>query len=121
LFGHAEKCSYPGRITMGDETMLSAVVPARANGGSETRFGTDNQPEGRGRPRGSPNKMSPAFKQMLLEVAKELGSVPYKDWDKLPCGDGLKGFLKTLAIQDLKAFAMLMCRALPPPPPFQEE
>jgi hypothetical protein len=77
--------------------------------------------EGRGRPRDSPNKMSPAFKQMLLEVAKELGSVPYKDWDKLPCGDGLKGFLKTLAIQDLKAFAMLMCRALPPPPPIQEE
>jgi hypothetical protein len=92
-----------GWISMGDETMLSAVVAARANGGSETRFDTDNQPEGRGRPRGSPNKMSPAFKQMLLEVAEELGSVPYKDWDKLPCGDGLKGFLKTLAIQDPKA------------------
>jgi hypothetical protein len=59
---------------MGNETMLSAVLPARANGGSETRFGTDNQPEGRGRPRGSPNKMSPAFKQMLLEVEAVLQS-----------------------------------------------
>jgi hypothetical protein len=49
LFGHADECSYPGWITMGDETKFSAVVPARANGGSETRFTTENQPEGRGR------------------------------------------------------------------------
>jgi hypothetical protein len=95
--------------------VLFAVVPERANGGSETQFRADNQPKKRGRPRGSRNKMSPALKAAIVEVAEELGGVPYKDWDKLPCGDGLKGFLKSFAIQDLKGFAMLMCRALPPP------
>jgi hypothetical protein len=75
LLGHCRLMQLSGVITMGDETILLAVVPERANGGSNTRFGTDNQPKGRGRPRGSRNKMSPAFKRMLLEVAKELGSV----------------------------------------------
>ena len=98
-----------------EQYVLSAVAPERANGGSETQFRADNQPKKRGRPRGSRNKMSRALKEMLVEVAEELGRVPYKDWDKLPCGDGLKGFLKSFAIRDLKAFAMLMCRALPSP------
>jgi hypothetical protein len=59
--------------------------------------------------------MSPAMKEMIVEVAQELGRVPYEDWDKLPCGDGVKGFLKRLAIQDLKLFAMLMYRCIPAP------
>ena len=44
--------------------VLSAVVPQRANSGSKTQFRADNQPEKRGRPRGSRNKMSCAFKEM---------------------------------------------------------
>jgi hypothetical protein len=95
--------------------VLSLVIPERANSGSKTKFSADNQPEKRGRPKGSRNKMTPAFKQAIVEVAEELGRVDYKDWDKLPCGDGVKGFLKCLAIRDLKVFAMLLYRALPPP------
>jgi hypothetical protein len=96
--------------------VLSAVVPERANGGSETQFRADNQPKKRGRPRGSRNKMPRALKEMLVEVAEELGRVDYKDWDKLLCGedDGHKGYLKFLAIREPKVFAMLICRALPP-------
>jgi hypothetical protein len=89
----------------------------RANSGSKTQFRADNQPEKRGRPRGSRNKMSCAFKEMLIEVAEEVGSVDPKDWDKLLCGDddGVKGYLKVLAVRELKVFAMLICRAFPPP------
>jgi hypothetical protein len=84
--------------------VLSAVVPERANSGSKTKFRADNQPKKRGRPRGSRNRMPRALKEMLVEVAEELGRVPYKDWDKLLLSggdDGLKGFLKVLAVRDL--------------------
>ena len=65
---------------MGDEPyVLSAVVPERANGGSETQFRADNQPKKRGRPRGSRDKMPRALKEMLVEVAEELGRV------EIPC------------------------------------
>src|ERR1700683_3962466 len=96
---------------------LSAAVPERANAGSKTQFSTDNQPEKRGRPRGSRNKMSRALREMIVEVAEELGRVDPKDWDKLLCGDddGVKGVLKVLAVRELKVFAMLICRAFPPP------
>jgi hypothetical protein len=53
---------------------------------------------------------------MLVEVAKEVGA-SREDWDKLLCGDddGLKGYLKFLAIREPEIFLMLICRALPPP------
>jgi hypothetical protein len=51
------------------------------------------------------------------EVAEEVGRVDRKDWDMLLCGedDGLKGYLKYLAVREPKVFLMLICRALPPP------
>jgi hypothetical protein len=65
---------------MGDEPyVLSAVVPERAHAGSETQFRADNQPKKRGRPRGSRDKMPRALKEMLVEVAEELGRV------EIPC------------------------------------
>jgi hypothetical protein len=99
-----------------DQYVLHPVIPERANSGSETRFSAENQPEKRGRPRGSRNKMSPALKKMIVEVAEEVGRVPYEDWDKIPCADGVKGYLRSMAIRDMKVFAMLMYRVLPPPP-----
>jgi hypothetical protein len=97
--------------------VLSAVLPQRAHLGSETQFSADNQPEKRGRPPGSRNKMPRALKEMIVEVAEEVGRVPYKDWHKLLCGedDGVKGFLKTLAIREPKVFAMFICRCVPSP------
>jgi hypothetical protein len=85
---------------------LSAAVPERANAGSKTQFSTDNQPEKRGRPRGSRNKMSRALREMIVEVAEELGRVDPKDWDKLLCGDddGVKGVLKVLAVREPATF-----------------
>jgi hypothetical protein len=67
--------------------VLAAVVPERAHMGSETQFSADNQPKKRGRPRGVPNKMSGALKQMIVEVAEELGHVAHRDWEKLLCGE----------------------------------
>jgi hypothetical protein len=94
--------------------VLSLVIPERANSGSKTKFSADNQPKKRGRPRGSGNKMSPALKQMIFEVAEELGRIPYEDWGKIPCGDGAKDFIRSLAIRDMKVFLMLMYRSIPP-------
>jgi hypothetical protein len=96
--------------------VLAAVVPERAHMGSETQFSADNQPKKRGRPRGARNRMSGALKQMIVEVAEELGHVAHKDWEKLLCGenDDPKGYLKFLAIREPKFFAMLLCRAFPP-------
>jgi hypothetical protein len=33
---------------------------------------------------------------------------------RIPCGDGVKGFIKSMAIRDLKVFLMLVCRCMPP-------
>jgi hypothetical protein len=95
--------------------VLSPVIPERANLGSETQFGADNQPEKRGRPKGSRNKISPALKKAIVEVAEEVGRVDCKDWDKLLCGDddGVKGYLKYLAIREIAVFGMLLCRCVP--------
>jgi hypothetical protein len=59
--------------------------------------------------------MSPALKEMIAEVAEEVGRVDYKDWDKLLCGDddGVKGYLKYLAIRETAVFGMLLCRCVP--------
>ncbi len=95
--------------------VLSLLIPERANSGSKTQFSADNQPEKRGRPRGSGNKISPAFKKMIVEVAEELGRLDCKDWDKSLCDekDGVKRFLKNLAIREMAIYGMLLCRCVP--------
>jgi hypothetical protein len=48
--------------------------------------------------------MPRALKEMIVEVAEEVGRVPYKD--KLLCGDddGVKSYLKVLAIREPEVF-----------------
>jgi hypothetical protein len=94
---------------------LSPVIPERSNWGTQTQFRTDNQPKRRGRPAGSGNRISPAMRKMILEVMEELGRVDYDDWEKLPCGDGVKGSLKLMAIRNPKSFMRLVGRCLPAP------
>jgi hypothetical protein len=65
-----------------EQYVLYPAIPQRAHSGSETQFRTDNQPEKRGRPRGSRNKMPRALKEMIVEVAEEIGRADRKDWDK---------------------------------------
>jgi hypothetical protein len=100
-----------------EQYVVSPVIPQRAHLGSKTQFSADSQPEMRGRPRGSRNKMPRVLKEMIAEVAEEVGRVDRKDWDMLLCGDddGLKGYLKYLAVREPKVFLMPICRALPPP------
>jgi hypothetical protein len=59
--------------------------------------------------------MSRALREMIVEVAEELGRVDPKDWDKLLCGDddGVKGVLKVLAVREPATFGMLICRCIP--------
>jgi hypothetical protein len=53
--------------------------------------------------------MPRALKERLVEVAEEVGRVPREDWDKLLCGDddGLKGYLKFLAIREPRCSSCL--------------
>jgi hypothetical protein len=80
---HAAICVKTTEMGKIKKYVISQMIPQRAHIGSESEFRADNQPEKRGRPRGSRNKISPAMKKMILEVIQELGNVPYKDWDKL--------------------------------------
>jgi hypothetical protein len=95
--------------------VLSAVVPQGAHSGSETHFSAENQSEKRGRPRGARNKMPRALKEMIVEVAEEVGRVNREDWISYSAVRTMvKGYLKFLAIREPEVFAMLICRALPP-------
>ena len=61
---------------------------------------------GKGRKAGSPNKTTKALKEAILEAAELVGH----DGNG---GDGLTGYLKTLAVSEPRAFAGLLGRVLP--------
>ena len=59
-----------------------------------------------GRPKGSPNKTTTALKEAILAAAAEHGE------DDAGTG-GLKGYLRKVAREDVKAFSGLLGRVLP--------
>jgi hypothetical protein len=61
---------------------------------------------GPGRPKGLPNKSTTTLKEAILAAAGEHGE---DDAGK----DGLKGYLRKVAREDVKAFAGLLGRVLP--------
>ena len=61
---------------------------------------------GKGRPKGSANKTTTALKEAILAAATESG------YDKSG-KDGLVGYLKRVADDDVKAFAGLLGKVLP--------
>lgn len=61
---------------------------------------------GKGRPKGSLNKTTKALKDAILEAAREHGE---DDEGK----DGLKGYLRKVAREDVKAFSTLLGKVLP--------
>lgn len=69
--------------------------------------GEKNKPNrGRGRPKGTPNKTTGVLKDAILLAAQEVGE------DGNGKGE-LKGYLKRVAEQDIKAFSGLLGRVLP--------
>jgi hypothetical protein len=59
-----------------------------------------------GRPKGTPNKTTTALKEAILSAAAEHGE------DDAGKG-GLKGYLRKVAREDVKAFTSLLGRVLP--------
>ncbi len=59
-----------------------------------------------GRRKGTPNRTTQTLKDAILLAADEVGS----DGNG---ADGLKGYLKRVAVEDVKAFAGLLGRVLP--------
>ena len=61
---------------------------------------------GPGRPKGQPNKTTTALKEAILAAAAEHGEDDNGQ-------DGLKGYLRKVAREDVKAFTGLLGRVLP--------
>lgn len=62
--------------------------------------------EGAGRPKGSVNKTTTALKEAILLAAEETG-------EDGAGKDGLIGYLRKVAKEDIKAFASLLGKVLP--------
>jgi hypothetical protein len=82
-------------------------------------FSATNRPPSanNGRTPGTPNKITQSMKDALIAAAEELGAIPRKQWKKLADqGDPeypLRGYFKTMAVENAKSFASLLGRALP--------
>lgn len=61
---------------------------------------------GPGRPKGSPNKTTAALKEAILLAAEQVG----EDGEGY---DGLTGYLRRVAKEDVKAFSGLLGKVLP--------
>jgi sarcosine oxidase gamma subunit len=61
---------------------------------------------GKGRPKGAINKTTAALKEAILLAAHDVGE------EKAP-GEGLVGYLKYVAREDVKAFSALLGKVLP--------
>lgn len=66
----------------------------------------DGPNNGRGRPKGSLNKTTAALKEAILAAATEHGEDDQGT-------DGLKGYLRRVAREDVKAFSGLLGKVLP--------
>jgi len=75
--------------------------------------------EHRGRKPGTPNKVSKLLKDAVLLAAEQVGFITYKHDKKgklvvsATGVDGLAGYLKYLAINEPRSFAVLLGRVLP--------
>jgi hypothetical protein len=94
-----------------------APVRLRMPGANKGSFSKDNPPPGRGRPAGSPNKVTRTMKDAAVAAAEELGQVPVSTWDKTQLeGDknnGMKAYFKFLGVCHPKSFAIILARIMP--------
>jgi hypothetical protein len=87
---------------------------------TDTPLGTHAAPDGRhrnggarpnaGRPKGSPNKITSTFRDVLLQAVSEVGDSREEGVDGQ---GGLLGYLKKAAIREEKTTLMLLGRVLP--------
>lgn len=69
---------------------------------ADNKIGSNRGRAGRGRPKGSPNKISALLKDAILEAAEKAGNK-----------DGLVGYLQTQAQANPQAFLTLLGKVLP--------
>jgi hypothetical protein len=75
---------------------------------SKVKPATEKKPPnaGKGRPKGSANKTTTALKEAILKAAEDVGMDGKGK-------EGLVGYLKRVASQDVKAFSALLGKVLP--------
>jgi hypothetical protein len=95
--------------------VTSVRVPHRI---SHANYSKDKQPQHNpGRPPGSLNKITREMRGAILAAAEELGRVPFSKWgaeiEVENQRDGMKGFYKALAVNELRTFAIILARMMP--------
>ena len=70
------------------------------------KIGANTGNAGKGRPKGAPNKTTAALKEAILIAAEEVGFDGAGE-------DGLTGYLRKVAMSDIKAFSGLLGKVLP--------
>ena len=86
------------RLTRGSQ-------PERARGTGAGRYRKGHKKNG-GRKKGTPNRLTAEIKEMIIQAFTELGADGHGK-------EGLKGFIKRIGREDLKASAMLLRAVLP--------
>jgi hypothetical protein len=79
-------------------------------------FGPDKPPpRSAGRPKGSPNKVGSDLKTMILQVALETGFIRKNEVGEMvgTGEEGIKGYLKWVAIKEPRSFIGPLSRVLP--------
>jgi hypothetical protein len=93
----------------------TAYASSRANSTTSRFKKGDSKPQGSGRKRGTPNRMSGTLKEAIIAAANSVGEKKLNDkTGKHEPGDGgLTGYLLHLALHNESAFCALLARVLP--------
>jgi hypothetical protein len=105
--------------------VLARLMPKPVDDeGNNEMFTKDRPGRGPGRPPGSVDKISRALQEAAIAAAEELGGIDYDKWaEAARKGDpdnGLKGFFKVIAVEEMRTFLLILARMLPKPQPAQE-
>jgi hypothetical protein len=94
---------------------LPACIPNRAVGTTARFKKGDSKPDGSGRKRGTPNRMTTTLKEAVVAAAELVGQkqLNEKTGEYEPGEGGLVGYMVHLALHNERAFAMLLGRVLP--------
>jgi hypothetical protein len=93
--------------TQNNSSVTPALQPARSATPASFQPGARRGP---GRPKGSPNKVTQTFRDVLLQAVSEVGSSREVGKDG---GDGLLAYLKVAAVKQENTTLMLLGRILP--------
>jgi hypothetical protein len=117
----------PGYDDLDDEGMINVEAAASTRGDmpatsrNSGMFAKEGPRRGRGRPPGSVDEISRALQEAAVAAAEELGRTDLDKWaEEANKGDpdnGMTGFFKVIAVEEMRTFLLILARMLPKPQP----